>query len=616
MKLLELYISGFGKIHDRKIIFSDGVNIVYGENEAGKSTLHTFIQTMFFGMSRARGVAAKTDTYAHYKPWDDNVAYGGYIRFKQFGIIYRIERDFRKDTKSLVLIDENIGQALDPTPELMDDITCGLSETAYSNTISISQLKSATDSGMIQELKAYISNMNNSGSVTLDVSKATRFLSKQKGSFEQQMVPEAARKYTALLGDIRKIEKELSAPEYENQLSAYEKARIELEKQIDIKHEEQEALIQKIASGRQALNSNQFTDEESIRSYEEETRKIYSDYEKNEKARRGMMPIVGATIFLLLALLSGIAFTFIAMGMNSILLAACSAVLTLIFSLFGLLLIFKRKERNRNFEYSQKLLQEIFSRHLGDSSISEEAMTAFLARMEEFLRLSETLTKSEASLLEHTEALTQLQEQRTNYDGLIKQQQQLQWELEKKLERLAGCKNQVEALKPVLAENDRLREEISAIDLAIETMADLSTSIRNSFGLYLNKFASDYISGITGGIYSSMRIDENLNVSMNTKTRFVPLEQVSSGTMDQIYLALRLAAAKLIQYDDDQMPLFFDDSFAFYDDKRLRTVLYWLANSHEVQKVIFTCHHREEQIMTANQIPYHLIQLQKENAAS
>ena len=55
MKLLELHINGFGKIHDRTISFSDGINVIYGRNEAGKSTLHTFIRGMLFGMERGRG---------------------------------------------------------------------------------------------------------------------------------------------------------------------------------------------------------------------------------------------------------------------------------------------------------------------------------------------------------------------------------------------------------------------------------------------------------------------------------------------------------------------------------------------------------------------------------
>ena len=73
-----------------------------------------------------------------------------------------------------------------------------------------------------------------------------------------------------------------------------------------------------------------------------------------------------------------------------------------------------------------------------------------------------------------------------------------------------------------------------------------------------------------------MSIDENLNVFMNTPTKLVPIDQVSSGTMDQIYLALRLAAAKLIQDGKQEMPLIFDDSFSALDlktDAALRRAL-------------------------------------------
>lgn len=115
------------------------------------------------------------------------------------------------------------------------------------------------------------------------------------------------------------------------------------------------------------------------------------------------------------------------------------------------------------------------------------------------------------------------------------------------------------------------------------------------------------IGGITGNIYSSMSIDENLNIFMNTPTRLVPIEQVSSGTMDQIYLAVRLAAAKLVQNGRDTMPLIFDDSFVLYDDERLKTALKWLVSAYHSQIIIFTCHQREAQLLTANQIPYNLI---------
>ena len=182
-------------------------------------------------------------------------------------------------------------------------------------------------------------------------------------------------------------------------------------------------------------------------------------------------------------------------------------------------------------------------------------------------------------------------------------------ELEKKLEHLAELKDQASALRQIIAENDRIREEIAAIELAQETMKELSMSIRDSFGLYLNKTASELISGITGGLYTSMSIDENLGAFLNTRRKLIPLEQVSSGTADQIYLALRLAAARFIQNGTDSMPLIFDDSFVLYDDDRLRQALRWLSEAYKGQIIIFTCHRRELDILKEEEIKHHVVKI-------
>ena len=75
MKILSLHIDGFGKFHDRDISFEDGLNVVYGKNEAGKSTLHTFIKGMLFGIERQRGRASKNDTYSKFQPWTQSGVY-------------------------------------------------------------------------------------------------------------------------------------------------------------------------------------------------------------------------------------------------------------------------------------------------------------------------------------------------------------------------------------------------------------------------------------------------------------------------------------------------------------------------------------------------------------
>lgn len=630
MRLLDLYITGFGKFHDRSVTFAPGMNIIYGKNEAGKSTLHHFIRCMLFGLERGRGRASKNDMYSRCEPWDNKAAYGGRLRLEQDGMVYRIERNFQKDQKSLTIINETLGREVEPTKTFMDGLLCGLNEITYTNTISIGQLKSATDGGMVSELKNYIANMNTSGNMALNITKATAYLKNKRRELERQMVPEAARSYTSLLSEIRNIEKEISAPEYENQLHAYQEMRSQVRSLLSQKQEAREALLQKIATGRQALAGSQFTDEESISKYQNEAKSTYEEYQFTKTASEKKSRTVFAVISFIFAALFGgctalmalqewgsypaynpVSDLISALGLSgmSLILICLSGFLVLLSGGIGIALVIENKRLKKNLEYSSKLLQEIFSRHLGDSSISEDAMKAFEARMGEFIRLSQVLVRSEASVEEHAAEITSLQERETTCDEVISRQQRTQWELEKKLEHLTHCKDQVESLKTVLEENERLREELTAIDLALDTMTELSSSIRDSFGLYLNKTASELIDGITGGIYNSMSVDENLNVFMNTKTKLVPVDQVSSGTMDQIYLALRLAAAKLIQSGQDEMPLVFDDSFVLYDDSRLKTALKWLCKAYKGQIIVFTCHQREAQMLTANQIPYHLIQI-------
>lgn len=639
MRFLDLYISGFGKFHDYSLSFQPGLNLICGKNEAGKSTIHTFIRAMLFGLERGRGRVSKSDPYTKYEPWEQSAVYGGRLRLEKDGMIYRIERSFARGNKSVSVVNETLGRQ-EPADKLFwDQLLCGLSETTYNNTISISQLKSATDSSMVSELKNYIANLNTSGNMALNITKATDFLKQEKKMLEAQMLPEAARTYTSLLGEIRNIEKEISAPEFENHLAAVQEKRSQIGQEIAKKQLEKEELLQKIARGRQVLSGHQFTDQDSVTQYLMETQKLYQEYQDSKTAcekKSGkvcsilavaagvILAAAGAGLLLLSSagtamtesgtlwsLMGTGALTWINAANAGTLSAAGvgAAVLGILLSIAGIALIRKRRRLLKELALTEKALQEIFSKHLGDNTISKEALSAFQERMAEFTRLSAALVKSESSVTAQTQELTALQAQQENCGTELEKQQKLQWELERKLEHLAHCKDQAESLKQVLAENDRIRDEIAAIDLAQETMTELSTSIRASFGVHLNQTASDLVSGITGGIYSSMSVDENLNIFMNTKTKLVPVEQVSSGTMDQIYLALRLATARLMQGGTDQLPLIFDDSFVQYDDSRVKTALTWLAQAYHNQILVFTCHEREARLLKESAVPCHVIRI-------
>lgn len=611
MRLLELHIDGFGKFHDRTISFNDGINIIYGKNEAGKSTLHTFIRGMLFGIERGRGRAAKNDLYTKYEPWENSGTYEGWLRLEKDGTIYRIERRFRKENKSLKIINETKGLEEEATPAFVSSLLDGLTETMYNNTISIGQLKSATEDGMVTELKNYIANMNTTGNISLNITKATAFLRNQKRSLEAGLIPEASREFTSLLAEIRNVETEIAGPEYENQLAAYQNMRTQVKGLIDNTQTQKKDLDEKLANGKKVLSDNGFTDRASVDAMSSDAERLYSEYntlngECNKKSRKVLS---GLTAVLGVAGL-GAAATLGYFNLTAYL-PVCGAAATaaVIFFIISLFILQKDKEYHRLFDNTSSELGALLARHLGDSAVSEDAMNAFRARMGEFSKLCDMVTQSEAEIRKFLEDLSNLQTKQAGCSEMIEKQQRTQWELEKKLEHLSNCKNKAKALKRTLAENDRIHDEIVAIDLAQETMADLSSSIRDSFGLYLNKEASQYITGITGGIYDSMSIDENLNVFLNTKTKLVPLENVSSGTMDQVYLALRLAAAKLLQGSGSGFPLIFDDSFTQYDDERLKTALEWLASAYGGQIIIFTCHRREAQMLRARQVEFQLIEM-------
>ena len=611
MRLLELHIDGFGKFHDRTISFNDGINIIYGKNEAGKSTLHTFIRGMLFGIERGRGRAAKNDLYTKYEPWENSGTYEGWLRLEKDGTIYRIERRFRKENKSLKIINETKGLEEEATPAFVSSLLDGLTETMYNNTISIGQLKSATEDGMVTELKNYIANMNTTGNISLNITKATAFLRNQKRSLEAGLIPEASREFTSLLAEIRSVEAEIAGPEYENQLAAYQNMRTQVKGLIDNTQTQKKDLDEKLANGKKVLSDNGFTDRASVDAMSSDAERLYSEYntlngECNKKSRKVLSGLTAVLGIAGLGAAAPLGYFNLTAYLPVCGAAAAAAVIFFIISLF---IRQKDKEYQRLFDNTSSELGALLARHLGDSAVSEDAMNAFRARMGEFSKLCDMVAQSEAEIRKFLEDLSNLQTKQAGCSEMIEKQQRTQWELEKKLEHLSNCKNKAKALKRTLAENDRIHDEIVAIDLAHETMADLSSSIRDSFGLYLNKEASQYITGITGGIYDSMSIDENLNVFLNTKAKLVPLENVSSGTMDQVYLALRLAAAKLLQGSGSGFPLIFDDSFTQYDDERLKTALEWLASAYGGQIIIFTCHRREAQMLRARQVEFQLIEM-------
>ena len=144
MIIKRLTIKNFGKIHDRTLELSPGINVLYGENESGKTTIHTFIKSMFYGIVRQRGKAARNDVYTTYEPWENPGEYGGILWFECGGKNYRLTRNFCKNSPFHELLCESSGALVNAEKGAMEAVLGGVSEAVYDNTVSVGQLKSVT----------------------------------------------------------------------------------------------------------------------------------------------------------------------------------------------------------------------------------------------------------------------------------------------------------------------------------------------------------------------------------------------------------------------------------------------------------------------------------------
>ena len=100
MKILGLLLRKFWEISESEASLRkrDQYNL-WGKNESGKSTIHTFIKGMLFGIGRGRGRASVYDTYSIYEPWENPGYYSGILRFESGGKTFRIDRNFDKQNE-------------------------------------------------------------------------------------------------------------------------------------------------------------------------------------------------------------------------------------------------------------------------------------------------------------------------------------------------------------------------------------------------------------------------------------------------------------------------------------------------------------------------------------
>lgn len=156
---------------------------------------------------------------------------------------------------------------------------------------------------------------------------------------------------------------------------------------------------------------------------------------------------------------------------------------------------------------------------------------------------------------------------------------------------------QREALTAALAEaKDRVRtleRYEAALTLAQESLAEASAQLQRRFSPRIARSAQEILSRMTGGRYTRLTLGEDFSLSAEAQQEDVTRSALwrSDGTVDQLYLALRLAASQALVPD---APLILDDALVRFDDTRLRAAMDTLRElSAQRQVILFSCQGRE-----------------------
>ena len=166
------------------------------------------------------------------------------------------------------------------------------------------------------------------------------------------------------------------------------------------------------------------------------------------------------------------------------------------------------------------------------------------------------------------------------------------------------CRGQMTAL----GQEDELRSRLArleqriaaleryeaALELAQQTLAQATSVLQRRFAPRITGQAQQYLSRLTLGKYDRLRLDDDLTLRSGS-TQDAALREAlwrSEGTVDQLYLALRLAVAQALT---PEAPLILDDALARFDDARLDAAMSLLQElAAERQIILFTCQAREE----------------------
>ena len=641
MKIKEIKINNYGILKNKKINFENKLNIIYGKNESGKSTLLNYIKNIFYGISKNKN-GKNISEYEKYLPWNEE-EFSGKIKYElDNGENFEVFRDFKK--KNPKIFNSNLE---DVSGQFNIDKKDG-SKFFYDQTKVDEDMFSSTVLSMQQEVKLSksdqnvlvqkVANLAASGEDTISYKRALDRLNRSQleevGTERSQEKPinKIRKRLEDTLIDIETIENKKDS--LENLQGQIEEIKQEIEK----KELKNYAILElhKIKSVNEIEKEKIKVKEEINNEKKEKINKL--NLEKNELDRKKeindlnnkknikikqknnkKINLIFIIFLIIIILFNLINFIFIKNKILNYLLLILIPILLIIFFITKKINNKKYNLNNKNNinNLDEEIENKIINLNTQINILNEEILKQNKIISEENNKLNlnynlllENLIKkyNNNEIINLINNLKENSLENINY-YIHKNQEEIN---NKKIEKnkididIENINNNLENLINLEEEKIKLQKELKQLEnknnsfnIAKEVLQIAYEKMKNNVTPKFTKNLSQTINKISNGKYNKVTINDG---------EYITADRLSIGTIDQLYLSLRLSMAEEIS--EEKMPVILDEAFAYFDDYRLENALKFLVEElEENQIILFTCTKREEEILNRLNIKYNLIEL-------
>ncbi len=640
MKINYLKINEFGKLKNKEIKLENNINLIYGKNEAGKTTLLKFISSMFYGLSKNKNGKEISD-YEKYTPWKGE-DFSGKIKYVLDNKDeYEVFREFSKKNSKIYnkeLEDISKNYSIDKTKgnQFFYEQT-NIDELLFLSTNLVEQNNVVLNNNSQNILTQKIANILSSGEDNVSYKNVINNLSKkllEEVGTERSMdrpLNKVQKEYNELkklieeLNNCIEINNELKIKKQEinDELKNIEK-EIEILKEIKIIKENEEKENEKININNNIKNEfiekinnlkNQINNNEENNNYNNLKNKKINNNLKNN------LNIINL-IFIPVLIILNILINFINV---SKILQNTIIYFTVIYLLINLIIYIIKKINNKKYIKNKNIEKikiekeiEVLEENKKNKEKEIELLKSELIKINN-IKLEEIKNKYKDNINEKdlmnlfNQNLNKLNynleymnntynNKRIELNSINIEEKNNNEKIDKKLE----CEERIKYLEERLQELHNLE---SYINIAKETLEEAYDEIKSNITPKFTKDLSLLINNISGGKYKNANFDADRGLIIEKEDgEYINCNNLSIGTIDQLYLSLRLSAMNEIS--KEKMPIILDEAFAYFDNERLKNILQFINDNYkENQIIIFTCSNREQEILNELKIKYNLVNL-------